>query len=339
MKYFKKYLLIVVFLLTLLITISCNEKSIFNINIETELVTSCSYSYDIKITNDVKVSFKLTLSEEGIVSINESEKKITALKEGSVDLTVSASDDVKKTITLKVRDPKKYTIKYNLNGGVCDNLVNEYDELHKDIILPAAAKEGYVFSGWFEKEDFSGEKVTIIKEKEIGNKEYFAKFEKRVYTYKVSFNTNGGTQVKEIEFNYLTETFTLPETTKEGYVFSGWFEKEDFNGEKVVSVEKGTEKNITLYAKFEKEVITYKVSFNTNGGTQVKEIEFNYLTETFTLPETTKEGYVFSGWFEKEDFNGEKVVSVEKGTEKNITLYAKYDIVKYIITLNTNGVY
>ena len=63
-----------------------------------------------------------------------------------------------------------YKITYNLDGGVCDSLVNEFTNA-SEVTLPTPTKEGYKFLGWYEGE---------IKVTELTNKEYelTAKWEK-----------------------------------------------------------------------------------------------------------------------------------------------------------------
>ena len=76
---------------------------------------------------------------------------------------------------------KTYTITYDLDGGVCDGLVESYQE-GEIVILPKAAKEGYTFLGWF----VENIKVEIIEE---GNYSLVAKWEKyEMPTDKVTFN-------------------------------------------------------------------------------------------------------------------------------------------------------
>ena len=69
-------------------------------------------------------------------------------------------------------DDKVYKISYDLNGGICDSLINEfeYDEI---VTLPIPSKEGFNFLGWYEEN--TGDVVSSI-----SNKDYLlvAKWEK-----------------------------------------------------------------------------------------------------------------------------------------------------------------
>ena len=62
-------------------------------------------------------------------------------------------------------ETKKYSISYDLDGGVCENLVEEFEENQK-VVLPTPTKEGYTFVGWYEGE---------VKVETIENKNYSLK--------------------------------------------------------------------------------------------------------------------------------------------------------------------
>ena len=56
-------------------------------------------------------------------------------------------------------------------------------------------------------------------------------------------------------------------------------------------------------------------------------------TEEVVLPLAERKGYTFLGWFNGE----EKVEKIEKGTTADITLVAKWEVITYSITYNTDG--
>ncbi len=87
--------------------------------------------------------------------------------------------------------------------------------------------------------------------------------------FTITFDTQGGSEVKPITIAE-GATITLPRNpTKEGYIFDGWYLSDEFiekfNATQTIS------SNITVYAKwrlpFEDEVF---VSFNTNGGDAIQ---------------------------------------------------------------------
>ena len=70
----------------------------------------------------------------------------------------------------------------------------------------------------------------------------------------------------------------------------------------------------------------YTVTYNTNGGNEIAAKEFTKNTDTFDLTTPTKDGSTFLGWYLNADFSGDKITQVAKGTEKNVTVYAKWQL-------------
>ncbi|MEG1706635.1 MAG: leucine-rich repeat protein, partial [Clostridia bacterium] len=71
-----------------------------------------------------------------------------------------------------------YTITYNVDGGLFDNLpLSTYRVNTADIIFPKLTKLNYTFIGWYETDTFVGEKITSIKTGSLGNKVFYAKWE------------------------------------------------------------------------------------------------------------------------------------------------------------------
>lgn len=92
-------------------------------------------------------------------------------------------------------------------------------------------------------------------------------------TYKVTFNSNGGSDVKAQEVDAASGKVEEPqEPTKRGYDFDGWYSDEecsnawDFANDTVAS-------DMTLYAKW----VEAEVNVNT-------EIPVRYLGESFAMP-------------------------------------------------------
>ena len=81
-----------------------------------------------------------------------------------------------------------------------------------------------------------------------------------------------------------------------GYVFEGWFYT-DKSGEEIqwdFSTDK-VKKDVTLYAKWT--LPTYTVTFRTNGGVCEMQTMQVACGEPYILPEATREGYYFAGWY------------------------------------------
>ncbi|EEV19979.1 repeat protein, partial [Treponema vincentii ATCC 35580] len=90
-----------------------------------------------------------------------------------------------------------------------------------------AAKANYTFAGWYEKADFTGEKVTQIGKGSSGNKELWAKF---LENYAITYNLDGGSNHVDNPASYTveTETITLKPANKADHIFFGWYASADF---------------------------------------------------------------------------------------------------------------
>lgn len=120
---------------------------------------------------------------------------------------------------------------------------------------------------------------------------------------------------------------SLPEATKDGYTFDGWFTKAS-GGTKISSSTTITA-NVTYYAQFTETVgppapEVYTVIWDANGGTcATASTEVESGNAIGTLPEATKEGdYDFDGWYTAVN-GGTKILTTTTVTG-NVTYYAHY---------------
>ena len=84
---------------------------------------------------------------------------------------------------------------------------------------------------------------------------------------------------------------------------------------------------------------TYTITYNLNGGTQGENpiTSYNVETSTFSLPTPTKAGYIFNGWYEDSNFNGNLTTQIDKGSRGNKEYYAKWnELIALIPTMTSN---
>ena len=235
--------------------------------------------------------------------------------------------------------PIAYTIKYeNTKDAVHDNQTS-YTIESESITLEKLSKTGYVFEGWYDEND---DQVTVISKGSLGNITLTAKW--TTITYTITFlydNAIGdyaeGTTVKttytvEDEFEFAALVCKVV-----GYTFDGWYtEKNVGAGVKMPGITKGTAGDITVYAQFglEEYDITYN---NVNGATNNNPTHYNAASEDFTIHPLTKEGYTFGGWFTNEECTTPANLTIAKGSNGDITLYAKWTPITYTIEYVTYG--
>lgn len=85
-------------------------------------------------------------------------------------------------------------------------------------------------------------------------------------------------------------------------------------------------------------VITYKITYNLDGGTNPADAKTQYTVETadYTLPTPTWDGHTFIGWYSDAAFKN-PITKIAHGSTGHVTLYAKWGTVSYNIVYNLNG--
>ena len=178
-----------------------------------------------------------------------------------------------------------YVVTLNTNGGTINSGNVTGYTYGVGATLPAAddmTYTGHTFKGWYDNENLTGSPVTAIGGTEMGNKEYWAKWEINQYTITVK-PENGKADIT-ITQDYGTP-ITAPTLTREGYTFKGW-DKE--------IPETMPADNITVKAQWE--INQYTIAFDTNGGSEIAPITQDYSTKITAPDNPTRKGYTFKGW-------------------------------------------
>lgn len=113
--------------------------------------------------------------------------------------------------------------------------------------------------------------------------------------YSISYNLNGGSLLVSNPATYCinTETFTLYNPTKEGYIFTGWTGSNGTTPQINVSISKGSTGNKSYEANWERK--TYAVTLNYDDGITSNEVV--YVSDAADLPTPSRDGYIFDGWY------------------------------------------
>ena len=204
-------------------------------------------------------------------------------------------------------DAESFTIQWYMDGEV----VKESAATYNQMILnkPAdPAKEGYTFTGWYTAET-EGEKLADNAVCD-GTTAYYAQFTINQYT--IRFNTDGGNEIEAITANYGTTVTAPADPTKTGYTFAGW----DVEIPATMPAE-----DIEITAQWT--INKYTITFDTDGGTEIKPITLDY-NSAVTAPENpTKTGYKFISW--------DKTIPTAMPAE-DVTITAKWNKNQYTIT-------
>ena len=199
-------------------------------------------------------------------------------------------------------------MQYDSQGGTS---VSAIDKLPGYTVseLPSPTKDHAVFVGWY-TEPTGGERLTT---ETVINEDitYYAQWNPVVI---VTYDSQGGTSVDQKIILLGSTLSELPTTSRQLYTFDGWYTDPENGIEFTTPII--IEGNITVYAHWIENAI---VTFDSQGGTEVNQIDLRPGTSLISLPTTIKAGHEFIGWFDE----------LEDGTEFTINTVITSDITVY----------
>lgn len=227
---------------------------------------------------------------------------------------------------------ENYTITLDTSGGnALDNI--RYTVKSDPIILPTPTRNGYEFSGWTGEGITTPQTEVIIPTGSTGNKAYTANWQ--VIEYTITLDTNGGPVVSPIKYT-VEDSFTLPYPLRPGYEFVGW----TLDGSGMIPampliIYHGTTGD--LHYKAEWRLAEYTITMDLDGGSGQEKVVYTITDEDFELPTPTRNGYEFVGWTGERITTPQTSVKIPKGSTGNKAYTANWKVIRYTITLVTNG--
>ena len=182
-----------------------------------------------------------------------------------------------------------YSIDYNLDGGIADNITAYTVE--DTVTLNNPTKASYTFIGWTGT-GLSEPTKNVSFSNQIGNRNYTAHYELKKPT--LTIDPNGGKYEGSSNNKTFTEfvgtTIDLSIPTREGYTFTYFTLNDAVYDNNTYTF---TEDDETLVANYE--INTYLITYDLDGG-EVSSASNYTIEDTITLNNPTKEGYTFIGW-------------------------------------------
>lgn len=226
-----------------------------------------------------------------------------------------------------------------------DELGYDYECFELDDVESKLKTYGGAMKNLFDEDDTINYITPYTKEKQ-----------EKTYKTKVVIDVNGGTlESKDDNTYYLKagESVKLPtDMTKSGYNFAGWKKVESFSdngnavyGEPVkdVTVEAGDGYEVVYYTA-QWNIITYTLSFDSMGGSDVSPIENipfgSKISAVGGLPtDPVRDGFSFQGWYYRDAETGAYSTKVyaSDAVKGNTTVYAKWRATKVDVIFNSNG--
>ncbi len=227
---------------------------------------------------------------------------------------------------------ENYTITLDTSGGnALDNI--RYTVKSDPIILPTPTRNGYEFSGWTGEGITTPQTEVIIPTGSTGNKAYTANW--KVIEYTITLDTNGGPVVSPIKYT-VEDSVTLPYPLHTGYEFAGWtLDGSGMPPFTPLIIYPGTTGD--LHYKAEWRLAEYTITMDLNGGSGQEKVVYTITDEEFELPTPTRNGYEFVGWTGERITTPQTSVKIPKGSTGNKAYTANWKVIRYTITLVTNG--
>lgn len=312
-----------------------------DITIEGSTVTKGSGLYVIPTTGTtVKVSISSSTSDTGEEITNQTMRNIVSkelsddeVNKGDVVYPWSSGgscsvDDavVPESLffTLKNNDGTTYT--FQADKGVEITLSSYVQSRGSSYVGPTFYSDSD-YTKEIKKIKLTGDNRYIITDPSSDTAEHSGNIATK-WEYKVSFNLDGGTGSTATATTTNNGKLTITNPTKDNCTFAGWYDASDSEKKIVSTAVEGSDsttsvtltKPITLKAKW-----SATVTYNTSGGTEVANETVVCGEKITTLPEVTKDNYIFGGWYKDakltQQFDKDRDVITE-----NTTLYAKWKV-------------
>lgn len=226
--------------------------------------------------------------------------------------------EITEDTTLYAKWLQEFSVSFETNGG------DKIDSYKTGIIQenPNTSRTNYIFAGWFLNSDFSGNQINFP----YNVTKPVTLYAKWIPTYLATFECGEGSEIS----SYRTTTISSsPETMRDGFTFAGWYLDQGFT--RKANFPFTLEADTTFYAKWQK---IYKVRFETNGGTNVSDIQAGFIESS---PRTAKSDFGFGGWYSSSDFAEGTKIEFPYTVTSDVTLYAKWTAVQFTVTYYANG--
>lgn len=257
----------------------------------------------------------------------------------AVSLSISEGNDAVSflmpyaPLTLTLTADKLYTVTMDTAGGDPIRPI-QYTVESEAFQLPTPVRTGYIFLGWTGEGITEPQKTIEIPQGSTGDRTYTANWQ--VIEYTIITLLEGGNAGSSGAYVYtVEETFTLPTPTRTGYTFWGWTGEGITKPQPSVTIPRGSTGDKTYIENWVE--TGYTITLDLNGGSGKEKVIYTMTDEDFELPTPTRNGYEFVGWTGERITTPQTSVKIPKGSTGNKAYTANWKVIRYTITLVTNG--
>ena len=200
--------------------------------------------------------------------------------------------------------------KYKLIYRIDDSEYKSYDVEYGTPITPEEpTKEGYSFSGWYERYSWDHEIPETMPAHDVTLKGNFS-----VISYRIEYLWPNGGIINSYYVDYGSPIPRESSPEMEGYTFTGWNEE---------IPETMPAKDLTLTATFT--INTYKLIYMIDDS-EYKSYDVEYGASITPEPDPTKEGFTFRGWDQQWWFDDEETMPA-----RDVTINGHFEVNSYSI--------
>lgn len=257
----------------------------------------------------------------------------------AVSLSISEGNDAVSflmpyaPLTLTLTADKLYTVTLDTAGGDPIRPI-QYTVESEAFLLPTPVRTGYIFLGWTGEGITEPQKTIEIPQGSTGDRTYTANWQVIEYTI-ITLLEGGNAGSSEVYFYTVEQTVTLPTPTRTGYTFLGWTGEGITTPQPNVTIPKGSTGDKTYIENWK--LTEYNITMDLNGGSGQEKVVYTMTDEDFELPTPTRNGYEFVGWTGERITTPQTSVKIPKGSTGNKAYTANWKVIRYTITLVTNG--
>ncbi len=205
--------------------------------------------------------------------------------------------------------------------------------------LPVPAREGYLFKGWHDNAELTGDPIAYISKNETDPRAFWAAWEQLPPepdedALTVTFDTRGGSAVDAQYVQPGACAMQPSDPVRAGYDFAGWYA--DANCLTPFDFAMPIERDTTVHAKWTagstEGTERHYVSFVANGGSPVATQKVEHGGYASEPEPPTRPGWKFLGWYVDAAFAGDAFDFARTPIERDTTLYAKWEELVFTVT-------
>ena len=230
--------------------------------------------------------------------------------------------------------PNIYTVEFDPNTGVGDMASQEmsYDE-KEALTKNTFTKVGYIFVGWNTERDGTG--TSYEDEEEVENLVPTGTI--TLYAQWI-LNPNTPYQVVHQKQKITLDGYDIAETenltgTTDSTITPEVKTYEGFTSPSTQTTTIAGDGSTVVTYNYDRE--EYTVTFDTDGESEVADQTIIYGNKITKPADPTKTGYIFDNWYTDDTYS--TVFDFDTIITSDTTIYAKYNINTYTVTLNPNG--